>query len=132
MATSPFHQKANEIRSQRVNWKSYVQGHLIQQEDFEFIVAFDTSNAEQREQLLKEKKYQCAKTFLNLLGGLSKDQTLQYLLIKIDDMLSDDKSRVEIFKDYAKKMKMSVWNPFLNLLNRNDGFIQNMVNNQNQ
>jgi V-type H+-transporting ATPase subunit H len=45
----------------------------------------------------------------------------------LDDLILEDKSRVEIFKEYSKKKKESVWDPFLNLLNRNDGFIQNMV-----
>ena len=39
----------------------------------------------------------------------------------------DDKSRVEIFKEYAKKNKESVWVPFLHLLNRDDRFIVNQV-----
>lgn len=39
----------------------------------------------------------------------------------------EDKSRVEIYRDYAKKKKENIWSPFLNLLNRPDGFIQNMT-----
>ena len=39
----------------------------------------------------------------------------------------DDKSRVEIFKEFAKKNKESVWVPFLHLLNRDDRFIVNQV-----
>jgi V-type H+-transporting ATPase subunit H len=40
--------------------------------------------------------------------------------------LQEDRSRVEIFLDYASKRKESVWGPFLSLLNRSDGFIINM------
>lgn len=39
----------------------------------------------------------------------------------------EDRSRVEIFHEYAQKEKESVWGPFLNLLNRQDGFITNMT-----
>ena len=39
----------------------------------------------------------------------------------------EDKSRVEILKEYAKQMKESVWTPFMHLLNRNDRFIVNQV-----
>lgn len=39
----------------------------------------------------------------------------------------EDKGRVEIIRDYAKKKRENVWSPFLNLLNRPDGFIQNMT-----
>jgi hypothetical protein len=60
---------------------------MISQEDYTFIVAFDNADAAGREALLRENRAQCAKTFLNLLGHVSKDQTIQYILIMIDDML---------------------------------------------
>ena len=41
--------------------------------------------------------------------------------------LQEDKNRVEIYRDYAKKKRENMWSPFLNLLNRPDGFIQNMT-----
>jgi V-type H+-transporting ATPase subunit H len=60
---------------------------MISQEDYTFIVAFDNADAASREGLLRDNRSQCAKTFLNLLGHVSKDQTIQYILIMIDDML---------------------------------------------
>lgn len=60
---------------------------MISQEDHKFIVAFDVPDGAAREKLLKADSYQCARTFLNLLGHVSKDQTLQYILVLIDDML---------------------------------------------
>lgn len=42
-------------------------------------------------------------------------------------IFQEDHSRVEIFNGYAKKNKQSVWTPFLNMLNRGDGFIVNQV-----
>ncbi|XP_017767850.1 PREDICTED: V-type proton ATPase subunit H isoform X3 [Nicrophorus vespilloides] len=126
-ATSVLQQRATDIRSQHVNWQSYLQSQMISQEDYKFIVAFDTTDNSQREHLLKSDKLQCAKTFLNLLGHVSKDQTLQYILVLVDDMIQEDRTRVELFHEYATKNKESVWGPFLNLLNRQDGFITNMT-----
>lgn len=60
---------------------------MITQEDFTFITSFDNADAAARETLLQEKRTQCAKTFLNLLEHVSKDQTIQYVLVMIDDML---------------------------------------------
>ncbi len=100
---------------------------MITQEDYQFISSFESSNGEQRNQFLQQNRNQCSKTFLSLLSHISKDQTIQYVLCMLDDLILEDKSRVEIFKEYSKKKKESVWDPFLNLLNRNDGFIQNMV-----
>lgn len=77
--------------------------------------------------MIQENPMQCARTFYNLLGHISKDQTIQYLLTLVDDFLQEDKNRVAIFRDYAKKRRESVWAHFLNLLNRPDTFIQNMT-----
>lgn len=39
----------------------------------------------------------------------------------------EDRTRVEIFHEHANRKKESAWSPFLNLLNRQDGFIVNMA-----
>ncbi|XP_015514486.1 V-type proton ATPase subunit H isoform X1 [Neodiprion pinetum] len=126
-ATSVLQQQATDIRNQRINWQSYLQSQMISKEDYDFVVAFDTSDAAAREAKLKENPSQAAKTFLNLLGHVSKDQTIQYILIMIDDMLQEDRNRVEIFREHSSRKRESVWGPFLNLLNRPDGFIMNMT-----
>ncbi|XP_028147809.2 V-type proton ATPase subunit H isoform X1 [Diabrotica virgifera virgifera] len=126
-ATSVLQQRATDIRNQHVNWQSYFQSQMISQEDYNFIVAFDVTDSAKREALLKSDRNQCAQTLLNLLGHVSKDQTLQYILVLVDDMLQENRSRVEIFHEYANQKKESVWGPFLNLLNRQDGFITNMT-----
>lgn len=125
-ATSVLQQQATEIRAQRVNWQSYLQSQMITQEDYNFITAFDNADASTREALLREKRSQCAKTFLNLLEHVSKDQTIQYVLVMIDDMLQEERSRVEIFREYSVRKREPVCGQFLNLLNGSDGFIINM------
>ena len=100
---------------------------MISEEDFQFITQYESSSGEERKQLFNSNRVQCAKTLNAMLGHISKDQTIQYILCLVDDMILEDKTRVEIFKEYSKKKKESVWNTFLNLLNRNDNFIQNMV-----
>lgn len=126
-ATSVLQQQVGEIRNTVIKWQSYVKSQMISQEDYEFISAYDSADAAGREKILKEQRAQCAKTFLNLLAHVSKDQTIQYILIMIDDMLQEDRSRVDIFLEHAAKKKESVWGPFLNMLNRPDGFIENMT-----
>lgn len=126
-ATSVLQQKANEIRNNSVNWQSYLQSQMIGDDDYRFITEFQNSDGTKRDKLLQDQRTQCAKTFLSLLEHISKDQTVQYILTIIDDMLQEDKNRVEIIREYSKKKRENVWSPFLNLLNRPDGFIQNMT-----
>lgn len=122
-ATSVLQQQAGDIRQNKINWQSYAQSQMITNEDYLCVSALD---GDQRASYLKQNPAQCAKTFLNLLSHVSKDQTIQYILVMIDDLLQEDRSRVEVFLEYASKRKESVWGPFLNLLNRQDGFIVNM------
>lgn len=122
-ATSVLQQQAAEIRQNQVNWQSYMQSQMISNEDYQCISALD---GDQRATYLEENKTQSAKTLLNLLTHVSKDQTIQYILVMIDDLLQKDRTRVEIFHEYATKRKENVWSVFLNLLNRADGFIVNM------
>ncbi|XP_059609544.1 V-type proton ATPase subunit H isoform X1 [Phlebotomus argentipes] len=122
-ATSVLQQQAGDIRQIKINWQSYMQSQMISSEDYNCVSALD---GEKKAQYLQQNPSQCAKTLLNLLSHVSKDQTIQYILVMIDDLLQEDRSRVEIFHDYSMKRKESVWGPFLNLLNRQDGFIVNM------
>jgi V-type H+-transporting ATPase subunit H len=126
-ATSRLQLKAMEVRSSKPNWKSYLTGGMISQDDYNFITQFESSKAGEKKALLEKARSQCAKTFVNLMTTVSKDQTVQYVLTLIDDMLQEDRSRVEIFNYNARKQKQSVWTAFVSMLNRQDGFIVNQV-----
>ncbi|TRY72332.1 hypothetical protein TCAL_11458 [Tigriopus californicus] len=101
--------------------------NVIGEEDFKFIARIDIPDHRARDAVVRENPMQLAKTFVNLLNLISKDQTIQYLLTLLDDLLQDDKSRVDLFKQYAASRNESVWVHFLNLLNRPMGFIMNMT-----
>lgn len=95
---------------------------MISNEDFTCVTALE----DKRSNHIEKQPDQCAKTLINLLTHVSKDQTIQYVLVLIDDILQEDRSRVEMFINYGTKRKENIWSPFLNLLNRQDGFIVNM------
>lgn len=60
---------------------------MISQEDYEVIMGVEASG-QSRTVLLQNQRFQVARTFMNLLGHISKDQTIQYILILVDDILS--------------------------------------------
>lgn len=60
---------------------------MIGDDDYRFITEFLSSDGTKRDTLLEEQRGQCAKTFLSLLEHISKDQTVQYILTIMDDML---------------------------------------------
>ncbi|CAH2984110.1 unnamed protein product [Chilo suppressalis] len=122
-ATSVLQIRASEIRQSQINWQSYLQSQMITQRDHDFIVNLDQRG---QKDLPGKNPEVCAEVFLNLLTHISKDHTIQYVLVLIDDILSEDKSRVKIFRENRFSMG-NVWQPFLNLLNRQDEFVQHMT-----
>ncbi|CAM9640952.1 V-type proton ATPase subunit H [Petromyzon marinus] len=114
--------KAAEVRSSSVNWQSYLQSQMISQDDCEFIKRFERMPTAQRQHILETEGIQTAKTFLNLMSQISREQTVQLLLTMVDDMLQEDHSRVSIFFDHARRNKSSAWSYFLPMLNRQDQF----------
>ncbi|XP_026062120.1 V-type proton ATPase subunit H-like isoform X2 [Carassius auratus] len=119
--------KAAEVRANKVNWQSYLQGQMISAEDCEFIKKFEIAGSEDKQAILTKDGHQCAKTFLNLMAHISKEQTVQYILTLIDDTLQENHQRVNIFFDYAKKTKNTAWSYFLPMLNRQDLFTVHMA-----
>uniref|UniRef100_A0A665WQ20 V-type proton ATPase subunit H n=1 Tax=Echeneis naucrates TaxID=173247 RepID=A0A665WQ20_ECHNA len=119
--------KAAEVRANLVNWQSYLQSQMISVEDCEFIKKFEVANSEEKQLILTNEGHQCAKTFLNLMAHISKEQTVQYILTLIDDTLQENHQRVNIFFDYAKKTKNTAWSYFLPMLNRQDLFTVHMA-----
>ncbi|XP_052356581.1 V-type proton ATPase subunit H-like isoform X2 [Oncorhynchus keta] len=119
--------KAAEVRANKVNWQSYLQGQMISAEDCEFIKMFEVAPSEEKQTILTNEGHQCAKTFLNLMAHISKEQTVQYILTLIDDTLQENHQRVNIFFDYAKKTKNTAWSYFLPMLNRQDLFTVHMA-----
>lgn len=106
VANSALANKAAEVRANRINWQSYLQskdnpqrnnkyhknlelflGQMINQEQYNVIMMLDTSPPPRRDQFLREHKYECARTFLEMVANVAKDQTVQYLLTMIDDIL---------------------------------------------
>jgi len=112
-----------------VAWQSYLQAKMISEQDYRFISRFDSApDTKARDAVINsEQPLQLAETFYSLLSQVSKDTTVQYLLTLLDDVLQEDKSRVEIFKKYSAKKRESPWVLLLTLLNRPDGFIMNMT-----
>ncbi|THD19703.1 V-type proton ATPase subunit H [Fasciola hepatica] len=122
--TSSFLQTtAAEIRLTRVNWQSYVQGQIINAEQFNFMTKLDNApNAEARDHVVKEDPQLTARVFIFILNRISKEQTLQYILTLLDDLLQEDKVRVEIFRDYFQNSKESLWSHFFSFFQRGDPF----------
>ena len=66
---------------------TFIRSSMISKEDYQVITFLDSADDKQKAVFLQENSAQCAKTFYHLLGHISKDQTLQYVLVMINDLL---------------------------------------------
>jgi V-type H+-transporting ATPase subunit H len=129
-ATSKLQLEASEIRSpnNKPNWTSYLRSQLVPQEEYNFIVAYEAAKTKvERDAVLNRDRNSTARCIINLITDVAKDQLIRYVLTVFDDLLQEDKSRVEIFHDYARKMKKTIWSWFKGILTRNDNFIVNQM-----
>lgn len=128
-ATSLLHQKAHDIRNSDIKWQSYFNGLIINEDEYKFLSKFETVSSAQRPEFFSsaQNRHEMAMHFLNLLERMTTGQIVSYLLVLIDELLMEDKTRVDIFKEFSAKRKESVWTPFFKLLNKDDPFIQNMT-----
>ncbi|GMT04270.1 hypothetical protein PENTCL1PPCAC_26444, partial [Pristionchus entomophagus] len=129
-ATSKLQLEASEVRTQKPNWPSYLRSQMIPQEDFNFLTSYEAGRGkEERDNVLRtnDENGQAVKTIVNLLNNVAKDQNIRYVLTLFDDMLSEDKSRVELVHRAAHRQKRTAWGWFLGLLQRQDNFIVNQM-----
>ncbi|XP_067046578.1 V-type proton ATPase subunit H-like [Acropora muricata] len=115
--------ESEEVRKQSINWQSYVKSQMINQEDYAMIAEYDLMGVDERRNIIETKGFQLAKTCLSLLARLSVDQTIRYILVLIDDMITEEKNRVSIFHEFGRRADFNVWGSLLKFLNRQDQFI---------
>lgn len=102
---------------------------MIDKNDYEFIVRFDSNNPAERERILTSptEKLECMRTLMTIMNKVSKETTLQYTATLIDDLLQENKSRVELFHLYSRKYKENVYNSFISRLVLQDNFLVNQI-----
>lgn len=129
-ATSKLQLEAAEVRGSKPNWPSYLRSQMIPQEDYNFITAYEAARSKsERDHVLNQndENGQAARTIVNLLNNVAKDQNVRYVLTIFDDMLQEDKSRVDLIHRAARRQKRTAWGWFLGLLQRQDNFIVNQM-----
>lgn len=61
---------------------------MIEQEDYNFISAYESAKSKaDRDALLKSNEEQCARTLINLITTVAKDENVRYVLTLFDDLL---------------------------------------------
>jgi len=64
---------------------------------------------------------------MTIMAKVSKESTLQYTATLIDDLLNENKNRVDLFHLYSKKYKESIYNTLIQRLFVQDPYLVNQI-----
>lgn len=95
-------------------WDSLCRATLISDEQLALIKHYDVKNQMQQDQLLEQQGMRYIELFYNLVMEINKDETLQYVLALIDNMITVDEDRVQLFLD----LPGDAYNAFARILDR--------------
>jgi len=109
---------AEKILSQSIPWDGYRRAELIKDNELELIKKYDKKPADARKALIQKDGEVYAELFLQLLVKINKEETLQYLLTVIDQLLTEIPQSVQLFLKLSPKNQTFPFEPLMRLLNR--------------
>ncbi|EST08308.1 ATPase, V1 complex, subunit H [Kalmanozyma brasiliensis GHG001] len=120
------------IRARPIPWEGYHRADLLSAEELKMIKSVDAivvgQDRSKLNPLLDEQGQDYVSLYLRLLSKLSRTDTLQQILVLIDDMLSDRDDRLELFLSLNGQEEQDgigfPWRPFVKLLDVPDDFVQ--------
>ncbi|PWY99308.1 ARM repeat-containing protein [Testicularia cyperi] len=120
------------IRSRPIPWEGYHRADLLSAEELKMIKSVDAilvgQNRAKLDPLFEQQGQEYVSLYLRLLSKLSRTDTLQQILVLIDDMLTDHDDRLALFLALDGQEQQDgigfPWKPFVKLLDVPDDFVQ--------
>jgi V-type H+-transporting ATPase subunit H len=113
---------AQLLRTKEIPWDIYMTARLISDTDLQLLRRYDKRDPAQRAALLAEGGAQTLAALLSVLRNVTKDETVQYVLALLDDMLEADSARAALFHELPAVA--DAYAVLLRLLQREDWFTQ--------
>lgn len=110
-----------------IPWDIYQTARLITDRDLQLLRRFDKKEPAYQGKLLEEAGPSYIEAFLTVLKNVTKDETVQYVLALLEQMLAEDSGRAQLFHALASTGPggaLDAYQILLRLLHRNDWFTQ--------
>ncbi|KAF9153887.1 H(+)-transporting V1 sector ATPase subunit H [Linnemannia schmuckeri] len=111
------------LRARPIPWEGYQRATLITQTELNYIKAVEKKTGEDLSRVVDNEGPVYADLFVSLLQKLVRVDTIQSILILIDDLLLDHEERATYFLDLAKKDPSLPYAPLLKCLRSEDDFV---------
>ncbi|KAG9069901.1 H(+)-transporting V1 sector ATPase subunit H [Linnemannia hyalina] len=111
------------LRARPIPWEGYQRATLITQTELNYIKAVEKKTGEDLSRVVDNEGPVYADLFVSLLQKLVRVDTIQSILILIDDLLLDHEDRATYFLDLTKKDPSLPYAPLLKCLRSEDDFV---------
>jgi len=110
-----------QVMSRNIPWDALRSATMIEAKDLELIRLYDKAPLETKKNLLDKDGEEYARLFLHLITNIGKEETLQYLLSLVDEILTADENRANLFIRLRDSKNLPIsFSPFFRLLNLSD------------
>ncbi|CAN1271961.1 V-type proton ATPase subunit H [Linum perenne] len=111
---------ANQVLRRDIPWETYMVTKLISGTDLQLLRRYDKKSESHKAQLLDDNGVGYVRLFVGMLREIFKEETVEYVVALIDEMLTANPKRGRLFHDKALASE-DAYEPFLS-----NWFIQEM------
>lgn len=123
MPTDQAELTSDQVLRRDIPWETYMTTKLITGTALQLLRRYDKKTEFDRAPLLENDGPSYIRVFTSILRDIQKEDTVEYVLALIDDMLTVDPIRAQLFHDKSLADE-DIYEPFLRLLWKGSWFIQ--------
>lgn len=112
-----------QVLKRDIPWETYMTTKLISGTGLQLLRRYDNRAESFRAQLLDDDGPAYVRVFVSILRDIFKEETVEYVLALIDEMLTANPKRARLFHDKSLANE-DTYEPFLRLLWKGNWFIQ--------
>ncbi|CAN4113274.1 unnamed protein product [Withania somnifera] len=112
-----------QVLRRDIPWEAYMTTKLITGTGFQLLRRYDKKAESYKAQLLDDDGPGYVRVFVTILRDIFKEETVEYVLALIDEMLTANPKRARLFHDESVADE-DTYEPFLRLLWKGNWFIQ--------
>ncbi|KAL3838507.1 hypothetical protein ACJIZ3_023098 [Penstemon smallii] len=112
-----------EVLKNDIPWETYMTTKLITGTGLQLLRRYDKKPDNYKAQLLDDDGPAYIRVFVSILRDIFKEETVEYILALIDELLTANPKRARLFHD-ASLANEDIYEPFLRLLWKGSWFIQ--------
>lgn len=113
----------DQVLKRDIPWETYMTTKLISGTALQLLRRYDKRPENQRASLLDDDGPSYVRVFVNILRDIFKEETVEYVLSLIDEMLTANPKRARLFHDKSLANE-DIYEPFVRLLWKGNWFIQ--------